>query len=210
MGANNANSSNSNNIDINTNSNITEEIKDNLSNNNDKNNTGLLRRNTIQMSQITSNIYLGNIYDAQNTNQLLKLEIQKVLSLITETQLLNYPSSIEHKLINVEDQPRQNIIQYFGECLSFIEDNKKILVHCFAGSSRSATIIIAYIMWKYQLNFLEAIKLVRQKRPSIDPNYGFIRQLQMFEEILKQNKYNLKTINFKGIQYPRFFHECCF
>ena len=37
------------------------------------------------LSQVTDNIYLGNIYDAQNIDKLLKLGIKKVLSLITDT-----------------------------------------------------------------------------------------------------------------------------
>jgi protein-tyrosine phosphatase len=162
------------------------------------------------LSQITENIYLGNLYDAQNIPNLLKIGIQKVLSLITDSQLLFYPKEIEHKLIKISDFPRENIIQYFGECLLFIEDNRKILVHCVAGASRSATIVIAYLMWKNQLDYKESAKFVEQIRPCINPNYGFVRQLQIFEKLLKKHKYNINTINFKGITYPRFFEECCF
>ena len=162
------------------------------------------------LSQITENLYLGNLYDAQNISNLLKIGIQKVLSLITDPQLLYYPKEIEHKLIKINDFPRENIIQYFGECLLFIEDNRKILVHCVAGASRSATIVIAYLMWKNQLDYKESAKFVEQIRPCINPNYGFVRQLQIFEKLLKKHKYNINTINFKGITYPRFFEECCF
>ena len=162
------------------------------------------------LSQITENLYLGNLYDAQNIPYLLSIGIQKVLSLITDPQLLYYPKEIEHKLIKINDFPRENIIQYFGECLLFIEDNRKILVHCVAGASRSATIVIAYLMWKNQLDYKESAKFVEQMRPCINPNYGFVRQLEIFEKLLKKHKYNINTINFKGITYPRFFEECCF
>ena len=162
------------------------------------------------ISQITENLYLGNLYDAQNIKYLLKIGIQKVLSLITDSQLLCYPKEIEHKFLKVNDFPRENIIQYFGECLLFIEDNRKTLVHCVAGASRSATIVIAYIMWKNQLDYKESAKFVEKMRPCINPNYGFVRQLQIFEKLLKKHKYNINTINFKGITYPRFFEECCF
>ena len=162
------------------------------------------------LSQVTDNIYLGNIYDAQNIANLTKLGIQKVLSLISDTQLLNYPKNIEHKLIKINDLPRENIIKYFGECLLFINDDKKVLVHCFAGSSRSATIIIAYLMWKNQLDFIESSNILQKIRPIIYPNYGFVRQLKMFDKLLKKNKYNLNNINFEKIKYPRFFEECCF
>ena len=160
-------------------------------------------------SQITDNIYLGNLLNAQNIKGMLELGIKKVLSLITETQLLVYPKEIEHKLINIPDLPRQNIIQYFDECLLFIDNNKKILVHCFAGASRSATIVIAYIMWKYQLGFSEAFETVKKRRPIISPNIGFIRQLKIFDKLLKKNKYDIHSINFKQVKYPSFYEQCC-
>mgnify|MGYP003571488541 CR=1 FL=1 len=196
---------------------LNNETTDNIINNNNLLNYGAIpsipnvsRPVLTPLSQITENLYLGNLYDAQNISYLLKIGIQKVLSLITDPQLLYYPKEIEHKLIKINDFPRENIIQYFGECLLFIEDNRKILVHCVAGASRSATIVIAYLMWKNQLDYKESAKFVEQMRPCINPNYGFVRQLQIFDKLLKQHKYNINTINFKGITYPRFFEECCF
>ena len=162
------------------------------------------------LSQVTDNIYLGNILDAQNINKILKLGIKKVLSLITDPQLLIYPPTIEHKLIHINDFPRENIIKYFGECLLFIDDDKKILVHCYAGASRSATIIIAYLMWKNQLDYVESCNIVQKIRPIVNPNYGFYRQLKMFDKLLKKNKYNINSIKFEEIKFPRFFDECCF
>jgi len=196
---------------------LNNETTDNNINNNNLLNYGAIpsipnvsRPVLTPLSRITENLYLGNLYDAQNISYLLKIGIQKVLSLITDPQLLYYPKEIEHKLIKINDFPRENIIQYFGECLLFIEDNRKILVHCVAGASRSATIVIAYLMWKNQLDYKESAKFVEQMRPCINPNYGFVRQLQIFDKLLKQHKYNINTINFKGITYPRFFEECCF
>ena len=175
-----------------------------------KENPNLAKNMITPMSQITDNLYLGNFYDALNIKKLSKIGIKKVLSLITDKQLLSYPIEIEHKLIYINDLPRENIIKYFGECLLFIDDNKKVLVHCMAGSSRSASIVIAYLMWKNQLDFKETVKFVEQIRPCINPNYGFVKQLIIFQKLLKKNKYNINTIDFKGIQYPRFFEECCY
>ena len=153
------------------------------------------------LSQVTDNIYLGNIYDAQNIDKLLKLGIKKVLSLITDTQLLIYPKSIEHKLIKINDLPRENIIKYFGECLLFINDDKKILVHCFAGSSRSATIIIAYLMWKNKMKYEDALDFVQKKRFIVYPNEGFREQLKLFENELKKNNYDINKIKFNEIKW---------
>ncbi len=55
------------------------------------------------------------------------------------------------------------------------------MVHCAAGISRSATIVIAYIMSATQLTLEETLNLVKLARPPIDPNPGFRKQLQEFQ-----------------------------
>ena len=82
-------------------------------------------------------------------DKIKNLGIKKVLSLIEESPWPVYKESdnIIHKTIIISDFYKENIIKYFGECFNFIKGGDKILVHCAAGSSRSATIVIAYIMW---------------------------------------------------------------
>ena len=65
----------------------------------------------------------------------------------------------------------------------FIEENigkTNVLVHCQAGVSRSATIVIAYMMRKYQYSMDVAVDRVKKRRPYIDPNKGFMKQLREF------------------------------
>uniref|UniRef100_A0A3Q3QBE5 Dual specificity protein phosphatase n=2 Tax=Monopterus albus TaxID=43700 RepID=A0A3Q3QBE5_MONAL len=52
----------------------------------------------------------------------------------------------------------------------------KVLVHCHVGVSRSATLVLAYLMLKQNLTLVEAICAVKDKR-GIIPNRGFLRQL---------------------------------
>lgn len=51
-----------------------------------------------------------------------------------------------------------------------------VLVHCAVGVSRSATLVLAYLMLKQQLTLVEAICAVKDNR-GIIPNRGFLRQL---------------------------------
>jgi len=50
-----------------------------------------------------------------------------------------------------------------------------VLVHCFAGVSRSATIVIAYLMQEHGLTLTDALMHVRKQRYFINPNDGFRR-----------------------------------
>ena len=62
--------------------------------------------------------------------------------------------------------------------------NKKILFHCYAGVSRSATFAIAYLMITQELSVESAYNLVKSKRSRIHPNHGFIETLNAFNKII--------------------------
>ncbi|MEQ2159606.1 Dual specificity protein phosphatase 22-B [Goodea atripinnis] len=56
------------------------------------------------------------------------------------------------------------------------------LVHCLAGVSRSVTLVVAYIMTLTGLGWQDALAAVKVVRPCANPNLGFQRQLQEFED----------------------------
>ena len=64
----------------------------------------------------------------------------------------------------------------------------KVLIHCQAGVSRSATIAISYIMKNSTLTMLEAFKFVKSKRSIIAPNLNFMGQLYELEQLLKDGQ----------------------
>ena len=59
-------------------------------------------------------------------------------------------------------------------------------MHCHAGVSRSASIVIAYIIRKNRLDFDDAFKMVQEKRPVVYPNKGFTKQLKKFADEVKE------------------------
>jgi hypothetical protein len=70
-----------------------------------------------------------------------------------------------------------------------------VFVHCYAGVSRSAAIVIAYMMQEHSMNMFEALHFVKQKRNSVFPNAGFQRQLMDFEKKLAdQRAFNKKVL----------------
>ena len=54
-------------------------------------------------------------------------------------------------------------------------------------------------MWKTHLDFDDIYSFVKKRRPEIDPNNGFRRQLKLFQKLLKENNYDLNKINFIDI-----------
>jgi protein-tyrosine phosphatase len=61
-----------------------------------------------------------------------------------------------------------------------------------AGVSRSATLVIAYVMTVTNLSFNDAFNAVKNAREAVDPNPGFRKQLENYEksELLIELKIN--------------------
>ena len=57
-------------------------------------------------------------------------------------------------------------------------------------------------MGKAQCNYKDAFSFVKSRRPKINPNDGFVKQLKVFEYLLKKNDFDLNKIDFNSI--PRF------
>ena len=87
--------------------------------------------------------------------------------------------------IMIDDLPSSRISAHFYICINFIEEarrnKKKVLVNCYAGISRSASIVIVYLMYLMGFSVDEALKFLRFKRGIVNPNVGFLEQLRMFE-----------------------------
>ena len=154
------------------------------------------------LSEITEKLYLGNFLGALNVDNLKSLGIKKVLS-VMNGYFSRYKESdnIIQKTLPVNDSLEQNIIKYFGESLNFIKGDDKVLVHCAAGVSRSASIVVAYIMWDKKMSFKDAFEFVESKRKYINPNPSFIEQLQLFEKELIEKNYDIDKIKFEEIKW---------
>lgn len=94
-------------------------------------------------------VYLGNIESARNVPVLLASDITAVLT-VAESAGIKYDGHIcFHLTIPCLDNEDQDLTQFFQECVDFIEHKRQltnVLVHCFAGVSRSATMVICYLI----------------------------------------------------------------
>ena len=77
--------------------------------------------------------------------------------------------------------------------IDFIEKQAQrtnVLVHCLAGISRSATIMMAYLMKATGKSLQEVFIYTKDKRAEIKPNRNFIQTLLDFEGFLKVQTHN--------------------
>lgn len=137
------------------------------------------------MSKIIYNnnikLYLGDINDANNELELKEKNINSIICVAEDVQIKLTNSNIKIYKYNLQDSYDCNISLYFDEIADLINKQDTVLVHCVAGISRSATIVIAYLMKYYGLSLKDAFLFVRKRRNQICPNKEFMKYLFEYE-----------------------------
>ena len=62
----------------------------------------------------------------------------------------------------------------------------KVLFHCFAGVSRSGSFGVAFVAHLEGYTYEEALQKVKEKRPQVDPNPGFVEAIKEYLEEIRQ------------------------
>ncbi|XP_032526897.2 dual specificity protein phosphatase MPK-4-like isoform X2 [Danaus plexippus] len=140
----------------------------------------------VSVDLIDDGLYLGNLACARDHKTLEQLGVTHILTvdLVPLPRSILDQTSLIIKYIKLADVPKEDLITHLPECNDFIKDSiangGKVLVHCYFGVSRSAAVVIGYIMEKYGLCYEDAFVLVKSKRRFIGPNNGFVAQLKLF------------------------------
>lgn len=135
-------------------------------------------------SLILPRLYLGSLRNRQNTPELHHLGITHIVSLLStiSEDTSSQPFVVLH--VAVKDTYDSTLIQCeVGPILEFIlhalATGGTVLVHCRAGVSRSASVMVAYYMLiRPSATLEESLEYVRLRRPCICPNDGFRLHLQ--------------------------------
>ncbi|XP_072570384.1 dual specificity protein phosphatase 4 [Paramormyrops kingsleyae] len=129
-------------------------------------------------------LFLGSAYHASKKDMLDGMGISALLN-VSSSCPNHFEGVYTYKCIPVEDNHKADISSWFIEAIDYIDSvkasNGRVLVHCQAGISRSATICLAYLMKRKQVRLEEAFEFVRQRRSVISPNFSFMGQLLQFE-----------------------------
>ena len=133
---------------------------------------------------IIDNIYLGSAFNAASYYKLEKYNIKTIINVTSEISNY-YPDNFEYKNYLILDINEDSIEGYLEDSYNYInknlypiEDNKNILIHCFMGASRSASILTYYIMKKYNKSFDEAVNFISNKRNIVNLNTTFADEIK--------------------------------
>ncbi|KAG0280909.1 hypothetical protein BGZ95_008081 [Linnemannia exigua] len=131
--------------------------------------------------------------EQQQQQQLLQLPTRKPIGGGGDRVVLDPLSgnSIHYKSLSWTHHQR-NLRSEFPSAFDYIEEAKtrggKVLVHCQLGVSRSASLVIAYVMKTLQMGLTDAYELVKARSAVISPNMSLMYQLSEFEKSLKNDK----------------------
>jgi protein tyrosine/serine phosphatase len=140
---------------------------------------------------IINNIYIGSAYNAANYNKLKELNIKYIINVTNE--ITNYyPDEFEYLQIKLYDDNKKSILKYLKKAYEFMNEKKdgNILVHCFMGASRSASVVIYYLMntLRYDndenYSFDDCLKYLKEKRLVVNPTF------RLSKDLAKSIRYN--------------------
>lgn len=149
------------------------------------------------MSRILDNLILASAFEV------MSYKLYENSSIIINAAIeVNIPSIPNVTVINLNwnDNPYQDInkdnllLKLIQLMDSYICENKTVVVNCYAGISRSSTIVIAYLIAKNKWSLEESINFVKSRRIIVNPNEGFINQLKNLQPILLS--YSKEVVNY--------------
>jgi hypothetical protein len=139
-----------------------------------------------------ASLYIGSYHSACDDKFLRECDIQVIVNCGYE--LINkFPTTMIYKKIPLDDVDDSPLGEYLDSAVKFIheqlESGKNVLVHCMMGKSRSAAIVIAYLLYRSTIDkslgldsLQKAYLFLKSRRPIVSPNPGFMKSLALFEK----------------------------
>lgn len=134
-----------------------------------------------EATEICEGVWIGNFASATNKYELQRLGITHIVVAAYGLWEM-YPGDFKYKRIDVIDSNYSSMTKYFTDVADYIHEivtsGRKVLVHCVAGVSRSATLVAAYLILTQGYTADDAVTVIRRSRPQIQPNEAFMGQLK--------------------------------
>ncbi|EFJ42833.1 MAP kinase phosphatase 1 [Volvox carteri f. nagariensis] len=137
-------------------------------------------------SEVSAGLFLSGDYVAKNRETLRQAGVTHVLNCVGFICKEYFKDELTYKTLYLQDTPAEDILCVLYDCLDYIDSalhsGGRILVHCSQGVSRSATLVIAYIMWRSGKPYDEVFAAVKAVRGVANPNIGFTCQLLQWQK----------------------------
>lgn len=149
------------------------------------------------LSEIVPGLMICGV-SALTPDTMKKHKVTHIINATTEVPNLRSLGDMQRTKLWLEDTPQTYIYPHLDlqsdQIQVIIADGGRVLVHCVAGVSRSASICLAYLTKYYCRSLRVAYHLMKSKRVMVRPNLGFWRQLIAFEQNVKETPGSVRLV----------------
>jgi len=142
--------------------------------------------------EVFTNLLIGNKAAAEDSQFLSRKRITHVINLaaLSSSKFIVTPdgAALQKKkirLTQVNVLPSEQFFYFVDEVGEIIQDSlsseNKVMVNCWQGASRSATVVLAYLIRYQGISVEVALRMVKEKR-DIRPNNDFLQSLIQYED----------------------------
>eukprot|EP00743_Colponemidia_sp_Colp-15_P003642 GILK01003931.1.p1 GENE.GILK01003931.1~~GILK01003931.1.p1 ORF type:complete len:473 (-),score=73.63 GILK01003931.1:193-1611(-) len=150
------------------------------------------------MSQITDTLFIGSDEIAKHREILSQHKITHIVNCAGNVCENYWPNDFSYKKYYLKDDKQELIDSVLLDALEFMDNaissGGRVYVHCIQGVSRSAAMIIAYLMWSQKLTYDQAYTKLRECRGVCNPNIGFMCRLIDWSKRTTDKSYALPRI----------------
>lgn len=134
-------------------------------------------------TKILDNLYLGSSFNAYDIENFKKLKITVILNITKEINNFYQDNlKLTYYKFPIYDDNNDEIDIILDESYEILDIHlnlgEPILVHCYMGASRSASVIIYYLMKKMNMDFKSSLDYVMEKRPIVNLSEKFYLTLK--------------------------------
>jgi len=159
-----------------------------------------LRKDTYLMpypNRVLPGLFIGSISHASEKSVLRNVGITSIVN--STKNIKNYfPDDFSYVKLNIEDDERTclqaSIIQAHKFMQSAFAKGGCVLVHCHQGKSRSASIVLSWMMRICAKSAIECLQRLQSVRSIVAPNPCFLRQLAVFDILGYENYFKNKMM----------------
>lgn len=123
-------------------------------------------------------LYLGGKELSLDKATMKEKGVTHILNVTVECRN-HFPDEFTYLQLPIEDSKETSLDKVLPKGIAFIQSaaGSTILVHCTVGMSRSAAMVLAYLMVVKKMRLKEGMQLLKSHRPITSPNIGFLAQL---------------------------------
>ncbi|KAL1503838.1 hypothetical protein AB1Y20_012304 [Prymnesium parvum] len=150
--------------------------------------TGEARHAARAMAAVLPWLYMGDKAVAKDRTLLRQLNVRYIVNVTpprTDGGVANFfekEHGFEYLRLPLRDMNTESLLDHLPKAVAFLQRARvradgRVLVHCNEGKSRSASVVIGYLIQTHGVGFAEALEMVRAARPQAEPKEAFCRQL---------------------------------